>query len=211
MVRHVPLTGRFAEAVSYAAIAHAGQVRKGTDVPYLSHLLSVAALVLEYGGDEVQATAGVLHDVVEDCGGLRRLEDVRAVFGDEVATLVHALSDAAPVDSAAKAAWKPRKEAYLSHLVEMVAAEHPAVLVSLCDKLHNARAIVADASDEAGPGARVWDRFTGTAAETAWYYRSLAEVFGTGRLPARAVAEFDATVSELARLAEGAVLAGDRG
>ena len=211
MVRHISLTGRFAEAVSYAAIAHAGQVRKGTDVPYLSHLLSVAALVLEHGGNEVQATAGVLHDVVEDCGGLRRLEDVRAVFGDEIATLVHALSDAAPVDGAPKEAWKPRKETYLAHLREMVAADHPAALVSLCDKLHNARAIVADASDEAGPGVRVWDRFTGTAAETAWYYRSLADAFRSGRLPARAVAAFDATVTELARLAEDAQPVGAQG
>jgi (p)ppGpp synthase/HD superfamily hydrolase len=211
LVRHIPLTGRLAEAVSYAAVAHAGQVRKGTDVPYLSHLLSVAALALEHGGDEVQATAGVLHDVVEDCGGLRRLEDVRAVFGDEVATLVHALSDAAPVDGAVKKEWKPRKEAYLVHLGEMVAADHPATLVSLCDKLHNARAIVADASDEAGLGAGVWDRFTGTAAEAAWYYRTLAEVFRTGRLPARAVAMFDVTVAELARLAEEAQLAGEPG
>jgi (p)ppGpp synthase/HD superfamily hydrolase len=211
LVRHIPLTGRFAEAVSYAAIAHAGQVRKGTAAPYLSHLLSVAALVLEHGGDEVQATAGVLHDVVEDCGGLRRLEDVRAVFGEDVATLVHALSDAAPVDGAEKEAWTPRKEAYLAHLGEMIAAEHPAALVSLCDKLHNARAIVADASDAAGPGVRVWARFTGTAAETAWYYRSLADVFRSSRLPARAVAAFDATVTELARLAEDARPVGAQG
>lgn len=204
MVRHVSLTGRFVEAVGYAAIAHAGQVRKGTDVPYLSHLLSVAALVIEYGGDEVQATAAVLHDVVEDCGGLRRLEDVRAVFGEEVASLVDALSDAAPIDGAPKEAWKLRKEAYLAHLGEMVDSDHPAVLVSLCDKLHNARAIVADASDAAGPGPGVWDRFRGTAAETAWYYRSLVEAFGSGRLPARAVAAFASVVEELSSLAEAA-------
>jgi hypothetical protein len=168
-------------------------------------------LVLEYGGNEVQATAGVLHDVVEDCGGLRSLDDVRAVFGDEVATLVHALSDAVPVDGVAKEAWKPRKEAYLAHLGEMVAADHPAALVSMCDKLHNARAIVADASDPTGPGVGVWARFIGTAAETAWYYRSLAHAFRSGRLPARAVAAFDATVTELARLAEDAQPVGARG
>lgn len=207
MVRHVPLTGRFTDAVSYAAVAHAGQVRKGTDVPYLSHLLSVAALVIEHGGDEVQATAGVLHDVVEDCGGLRRLEDVRAVFGEEVASLVDALSDAAPVDGAEKSPWKQRKEDYLTHLAKMVDTNHPAVLVSLCDKLHNARAIVADASDAAGPGVRVWDRFTGTATETAWYYRSVADACRRGELPARAVAAFDAAVEELTVLAELAVSA----
>lgn len=208
MVRHVSLTGRFTDAVSYAAIAHAGQVRKGTDVPYLSHLLSVAALVIEHGGDEVQATGGVLHDVVEDCGGLRRLEDVRAVFGEEVAALVDALSDSKPLDGATKEDWKQRKQDYLTHLGVMVDTDHPAVLVSLCDKLHNARAIVADASDEAGPGARVWGRFAGTATDTAWYYHSLADAFRRGQLPGRAVAAFDAEVEELSRLAEVASSAG---
>lgn len=203
-MRHVSLTGRFVEAVRYAAIAHAGQVRKGTDVPYLSHLLAVATLVIEHGGTEAQATAGVLHDVVEDCGGRRRLEDVRAVFGDEVADLVDALSDAVPTDGAPKAAWKPRKDAYLTELRTMVTADHPAALVSLCDKLHNAGAIVADASDPHGPGVGVWDRFTASAAQTAWYYRSLAEIYRAGHLPPRAVAAFDTTVTELCRLAEAA-------
>jgi len=201
VVRHVPLTGRFTEAVGYAAVAHAGQVRKGTDIPYLSHLLSVAALVLEHGGDERQATAGVLHDVVEDCGGVRRLEDVRAVFGEDVAELVAALSDAVPLDGAPKAPWRARKEAYLEHLSALVTAEHPAALVSLCDKLHNARAIVADASDDNGPGEKVWDRFSAPAADTAWYYRALAERFEAGTLPPRAVKVFTVTVEELTRLA----------
>jgi (p)ppGpp synthase/HD superfamily hydrolase len=103
VVQHVALTGGFTDAVAYTAVAHAGQVRKVTDVPYLAHLLSVAALVLEHDGDELQATAGVLHDVVEDCGGQRRLEDVRARFGTDVADLVHALSDASPADGERKA------------------------------------------------------------------------------------------------------------
>lgn len=214
MVRHVSLTGGFVDAVAYAAVAHAGQVRKGTDVPYLSHLLSVAALVIEYGGDEVQATAAVLHDVVEDCGGLRRLEDVRAVFGDDVAGLVEVLSDAAPVDGAPKADWGPRKQAYLTHLRGLVAAGHPAVLVSLCDKLHNARAIVADAADADGPGVRVWERFTATPSQVAWYYRSLADTLRAGGLPTRAVAAFEATVErlcDLAAVADDAPPSGVRG
>lgn len=203
-MRHIALGGRFAEAVRYAAVAHAGQVRKGTDIPYLSHLLSVAALVLEHGGDELQATAGVLHDVVEDHGGLRRLEDVRVVFGDDVAGLVEALSDAVPTDGERKAAWEPRKRAYLEHLAELVAEDHPAVLVSLCDKLHNARSIVADAGDPAGPGAAVWDRFSASVEQTVGYYRSLADIYAGGRLPSRAVAAFEAEVAELARWAEAA-------
>jgi (p)ppGpp synthase/HD superfamily hydrolase len=199
--RHVTLSGHFADAVAYAAVAHADHVRKGTEIPYVAHLLSVAALTLEHGGSEVQATAAVLHDVVEDRGGLRRLADVRARFGDDVAELVAALSDAIE-DGAPKQAWLPRKEAYLAHLAALVAADHPAVLVSLCDKLHNARAIVADASDPHGPGAEVWDRFTGTREQTAWYYRTLVATYATSdRLPARAVAHLAVAVDELEALA----------
>jgi (p)ppGpp synthase/HD superfamily hydrolase len=200
-VQHVALTGRFTDAVAYAAIAHADHVRKGTEVPYLAHLLGVSSLVLDHGGSELQATAAVLHDVVEDRGGRRRLEDVRARFGDDVAVLVEALSDAVPDDGGDKGPWRARKEAYLQHLRALADAGHPAVLVSLCDKLHNARAIVADATDPAGPGAGVWDRFEPGAGEVAWYYRSLVEVFAAAELPPRAARELAATVAELAELA----------
>jgi (p)ppGpp synthase/HD superfamily hydrolase len=194
------LTGRFTDATAYAAIAHAGQVRKGTDVPYLSHLLAVAALVLEHGGGEVQATAAVLHDIVEDQGGRRRLEDLRVRFGDDVADVVEALSDAAPADGEAKAPWRERKEHYLQHLEHLVTTGHPAVLVSACDKLHNARAIVADATDPHGLGAAVWDRFRASPAETAWYYRSLTDVLGGAEgLPARLVRDLLSTVDALER------------
>lgn len=198
MVHHVALTGRFTHAVAYAAVAHAGQIRKGTEVPYLAHLLSVAALVLEHGGDELQATAGVLHDVVEDCGGQRRLEDVRARFGGDVAELVAALSDAAPAEGEPKAPWRQRKETYLDHLRDLVRSGHPALLVSLCDKLHNARAIVADATDPEGPGAAVWERFTAEPEQVAWYYRSLRHAFDEADgLPRRAVNDFTETAEEL--------------
>jgi hypothetical protein len=199
-MRHVVLTGRFTEAVAYAAVAHAGQVRKGTDVPYLAHLLAVAALVLEHGGEEVQATAAVLHDIVEDQGGRRRLEDLRVRFGEDVADLVDALSDAAPADGEAKAPWRTRKEGYLRHLEQLVTTGHPAVLVCMCDKLHNASAIVADATDPDGPGAAVWDRFRASPGEVAWYYRSLADI-GTGAdvLPSRLVRDLVSTVDALER------------
>ena len=205
MTHHISLMGRFTDAVAYAATAHGHQVRKGTDIPYLSHLLAVTAMVLEYGGDETQATAAVLHDVVEDCGGARRLEDVRMTFGDDIATLVHALSDASPADGEAKPPWKDRKERYLDDLEELTADGHPATLVSLCDKLHNARAIVADAADPEGPGPKVWERFSASPADVAWYYRELARCFHAGRLPTRAVAAFDRAVDQLqqhARLAD---------
>lgn len=102
--------------------------------------------------------------------------------------------------------WEQRKTTYLTHLRDMVAVDHPAVLVSMCDKLHNAAAIVADASDEHGPGDKVWEQFSASAAATAWYYRSLAETYRCANLPTRAVRTFDTTVAELCRLAEAASL-----
>lgn len=202
MVQHVTLTGRFSDAVSYAAIAHADHIRKGTEVPYLAHLLAVASLVLEHGGEEPQATAAILHDVVEDRSGQRRLEDLRVRFGDVVADLVAALSDAAPIAAEDKAPWGERKEACLDHLRGLAATGHPAVLVSLCDKLHNARAIVADATDPDGPGPEVWERFKADPEQVAWYYQSLRDVFAdTEGLPRRAVREFVDVVDELATVA----------
>ena len=199
------LAGRFAQAVGYAATAHGDQVRKGTDLSYVSHLLAVAALVLEHGGSELQAVAAVLHDVVEDCGGTQRLDDVRATFGDEVAQLVDHLSDAAPAPGEAKAPWRQRKQDYLDHLAGLVEAGSPAVLVSCCDKLHNAEAIVADATDPTGqPGLAVFDRFSAAPAGTAWYYGRLADTFGDADLPARLVARFERAVAELTRLAAAA-------
>lgn len=201
MVTHVTLTGRFTDAVAYALIAHAGQVRTGTDLPYATHLLAVATLVLEHGGDELQATAAVLHDVVEDQGGARRLEDVRARFGDDVAELVEALSDAVLLDGEPEPTWRARKGGYVEHLGELVAARHPSCLVSLCDKLHNVRSIVADVTDPDGPGTAVWDRFTARPSQLARYYRSLAEVFAEADLPTRAIAAFEEAVTELEALA----------
>ncbi len=191
--------------MAYAAAAHDDQVRKGTDVTYVAHLLSVAALVLEHGGSEPQAVAAVLHDVVEDCGGTQRLDDVRATFGEEVAQLVHDLSDAAPAPGEAKAPWPQRKQAYLAHLAELADAGSPAVLVSCCDKLHNAEAIVADATDPDGrPGLAVFDRFSASADDTGWYYGQLADVFARADLPARLVARFEGAVAALRRHAAAA-------
>jgi hypothetical protein len=109
---------------------------------------------------------------------------------------VAALSDAAPAPGEAKPPWLERKTAYLDHLGVLVADGHPAALVSLCDKLHNARSIVADASDPDGPGPAVFDRFTATAEQTAWYYRSLRGAYGNG-LPPRALREFAEVVDQL--------------
>jgi (p)ppGpp synthase/HD superfamily hydrolase len=164
------LTEKFQLAIDYAFELHKHQTRKGTSIPYLSHLMSVAALVIENGGDEEQAIAALLHDAVEDQGGERTLAEIRLKFGERVANIVDGCTDAYIVP---KPPWKQRKEAYLQHL----AVETPEVLlVSLADKVHNARSILADLNQY---GAPVWKRFNGGKSGTLWYYRSLANIFAS--------------------------------
>jgi hypothetical protein len=110
------LTDRFERALVYATHVHGGQVRKSTTVPYVAHLLAVAATVLEYGGDEDMAIAGLLHDAAEDQGGARRLDDIRNRFGERVAAIVHSCSDSLVEAGEAKEEWRARKERYLRHL-----------------------------------------------------------------------------------------------
>jgi (p)ppGpp synthase/HD superfamily hydrolase len=177
--RMTVLTDRFTRAVDYARIAHAGQTRKGTDIPYLTHLLSVASLVIEFGGSEDQAIAGLLHDTIEDCGEEHQAI-IREQFGDAVADIVVACTDGtaegkgALVEAEAKKRdWLERKRAYLAHLAE---APNDVLLVSACDKLHNARAILADLEDPLVREA-VFDRFTGGRDGTLQYYESLQRSF----------------------------------
>src|SRR6476660_7979769 len=169
------LTDRFDRALLYATHVHGGQVRKGTSTPYVAHLLAVAATVLEYGGDEDLAISALLHDSVEDQGGKARLEDVRNRFGDRVAQIVEACSDSL-VDTGkgeSKAHWRERKEAYIKHLRT---ADTDILLVSLADKVHNARAILRDLRHPE-IGERFWSRFSQPREDTLWYYGSLADVF----------------------------------
>lgn len=167
----VRLHESFADAVGYAIDAHGDQVRKATDIPYAAHLLAVSALVLEAGGTEVQAIAGLLHDAPEDCGGQARLDDIRGRFGDDVAEIVEACSDSLAEDPSHKAPWPERKQAYLDHLADSVPA---ALLVSLADKLHNATSIARDLHQI---GNDVFDRFSASADDTRWYYRALVAAF----------------------------------
>ncbi len=198
-----------AEAVAYAAKWHGDQVRKGTTIAYLSHLLGVCALALDHGATTEQAQAAVLHDVVEDGGGQPRLDDVRSVFGEGVADMVSALSDAAPLPGESKPPWKVRKTAYLEHLAALVADGHPAVLISACDKLHNAMSIVADATAPDGdPGLQVFERFSASASETAWYYGELAGVLSAADLPVRLGDLLATTVARLVGLTEQATAEG---
>lgn len=187
---------RTEEAFAYALAVHGAQVRKRLPIPYVSHLLAVASLVLEDGGDETQVVAAFLHDAAEDQGGEARLADIRARFGPQVAAIVEALSDSLVADPAAKASWKARKDAYLGRLRE----EHDegTLRVALADKLHNARCIVTDAT--ADPAA--WSRFNAEPADIAWYHRACLEILRS-RMPAsRYVAELDVTVARLTALAD---------
>jgi (p)ppGpp synthase/HD superfamily hydrolase len=178
------LTERFDDALSYASRLHRAQRRKGTDIPYVSHLMAVAALVLEHGGSEDQAIAALLHDAAEDQGGAATLEDIRRRFGDAVADIVADCTDAW---SEPKPPWRARKEAYISGLPNKPAVS---LLVSLADKTHNARAIL---NDYRQIGDTLWSRFTGGKDGTLWYYQSLAAVF-TDAYPCSLSMELAATV-----------------
>jgi len=164
----MPLTDRFDDALVYASRLHREQTRKGSDIPYVAHLLAVCSLVIEHGGSEDQAIAALLHDAAEDQGGEPRLNEIRARYGAAVADIVADCTDAW---TEPKPPWRPRKEAYLAALPSKPAAS---LLVSLADKTHNASAILGDYREL---GDELWDRFNGGRDGTIWYYRSLSEVF----------------------------------
>lgn len=182
---------RLAAATALAAEIHAAQLRKGTRIPYVSHLLAVAAIVLEYGGDEDHACAALLHDAIEDCGAGHEATILER-FGPRVAAIVRACTDA---DMQPKPPWQARKEAYLAHLGH---ANQDALLVSATDKLHNARAIAADLR---AYGGEVFTRFKAGREGTLWYYSTLAEVFPR-RLPGPLAAELARAVEEMRAAAE---------
>ena len=162
------LSSRLEEAFRYAAHLHKNQKRKGTDIPYIAHLMSVTAIVLENGGDEDEAIAALLHDAVEDQGGLKTLKEVRIRFGEKVAEIVDGCTDAY---TQPRPPWRKRKEAYIAHLYQ---ASPSIILVSLADKLHNTRAILTDYRQV---GDDLWDRFVGGRSDTMWYYQELSKVF----------------------------------
>ena len=189
------LTKRFQEALTFAAELHSTQTRKGTDIPYVAHLLAVCGTVLENGGIEDEAIAALLHDGIEDQGGAPTREVIRARFGDRVVEIVDGCTDA---EGEPKPPWRQRKEAYLAHLRDAPAA---VLLVSAADKLHNARAVLTDYREL---GEALWDRFNGGREGTLWYYQSLVDVLGaTPAAPQQLASELARTVGELVRLAEG--------
>jgi HD domain len=185
------LGDRFDRAVVYAVDLHRAQLRKQTQVPYVAHLFAVCSLVLEDGGTEDEAIAALLHDGPEDQGGIAVLDEIRARFGDEVATLVAALSDAMPAAGEQKAPWRQRKEAYLGNLAD---APESVLRISLADKLHNAGSIL---TDQRAVGDAVWERFHAGRAEQAWYFRRLLALFERSLPGSRNLAEFRRVVGEL--------------
>jgi 5'-deoxynucleotidase YfbR-like HD superfamily hydrolase len=207
-------TRKIHAAFDYAAECHANQVRKGTQIPYLSHVMAVASLVMEAAADgesevsegiEDLVVAGLLHDAVEECGGAPVLEDIRRRFGDRVADIVAHCTDHVPAIGEPRAPWLERKRAYLAQLEQT--DDYEALLVSAADKLHNTRAILTDLRTyerEGRPQEAFWQRFVVEdaelklrVAEILWYYQSLSHVISS-----RAADEAEnTTVRRLARLA----------
>jgi (p)ppGpp synthase/HD superfamily hydrolase len=181
---------RLARALALAHDAHRVQKRKGTDIPYIAHPMAVASLVLEYGGSEDQAIAALLHDTIED-GGEAYADRIGEAFGSDVLAMVRDCTDgsfehkaAARTPHARYANWRERKLRYMQHLRAMP-ADSPSLLVSACDKLHNARAILADLRLL---GDALFERFTGRRDGTLWYYDELAGIFADkGAAPARSL------------------------
>lgn len=189
----VRLSKRFDNAVKFARKAHKKQARKGTEIPYISHLLGVTSLVLEMGGSEDEAIAAMLHDVVEDCGGRPMLERVRAEFGDDVARIVWANSD---TDATPKPPWRERKQAYLDSLP---GKQRDELLISLADKLHNARATLLEYRRI---GDDIWPRFKEGRESQLWYYGELVRNFDAradelGPMCAPKLDDFRRTIAEL--------------
>ena len=196
--RNSALGPRFLRAFEFAAKKHSGQTRKASTIPYIAHLMGVASLVLEAGGDEDLAIAALLHDVVEDCGGAPMLREVRRRFGSRVAKIVDGCTDA---DTVPKPPWLERKQKYIARLKKEDAETH---LVSAADKLNNVRSIL---SDYRAIGESVWSRFHGGREGTLWYYRTLRDEFLRHK-PNRITRDLELAVRELESLAEGGAIPG---
>jgi (p)ppGpp synthase/HD superfamily hydrolase len=188
---NVRLSPQFEKALIYATRNHGGKLRKKSRIPYIAHVLGVAAIAMEYGANETEAIGALLHDAVEDCGGARRLRDIERKFGRKIARIVEGCTD---TDQIPKPPWRERKENYIAHLKRVSASTR---LVSAADKLHNARAILHNLRQEGDP---LWSRFNGGKEGALWYYRSLVSAFrehGSNEL----IEELDRVVTEIEEFA----------
>jgi (p)ppGpp synthase/HD superfamily hydrolase len=189
------LTDRFLQAAAMAQEVHGGARRRGTEIPYMAHLLVVTGLVIEDGGDEDQAIAALLHDSVEDAGGKPMLERIQRTFGPRVAEIVEGCSDS--LEEEPEDPWVERKRRYLEHLPEV--DDDGVLRVSLADKVHNARSLVRDYRRE---GDALWERFDEkSAADQLWYYGALLEFFERRR-PGPLTEDLRRAVNELKMLVE---------
>ncbi len=186
------LSPLFEEALQFAMAAHKDQLRKGSQVPMLSHLLAVASIVLDYGGDEDEAIAALLHDSVEDCGV--DPEEIRKRFGGKAADIVAACTDSFERDPSKKAPWLRRKEAFLQ---KIKSASSPALRVAAADKLHNARSIVRLHGEI---GDEIWKFFKVGATETLWYYEQLVKIFEARGEHKQLLEELSRTVDDVRKL-----------
>lgn len=189
------LTPRFDDALAIARECHQSQLRKGTEVPYISHPMAVASLVLEHGGNQDEAIAGLLHDVLED-GGAEWASEIEARFGGNVLSIVKQCSDAVPNAGEEKAPWKERKLAYVASLANKTPS---ALLVTGCDKLHNLSAIVRDYREH---GEALWDRFNADRDEICWYYSEMTQQLSALDVPP--AKELAVKYAELRSLVENA-------
>lgn len=186
---------RFDEALIYAVQLHRTQYRKSSKVPYVTHLLAVASLVGESGGMEDEVIAALLHDAIEDQGGAATAAEIRRRFGERVATIVEGCTD---TDQTPKPPWRERKEAYIRH---METADPSVRLVSMADKLHNARSILADLRHH---GEETWKKFRGGKDGSLWYYRTLADLYQR-KCPGRLADELSRTVDQIEQWPENGV------
>ena len=168
MKNQQPLTNKFEQALVYATQLHANQTRKVDKIPYISHLMSVSALILEAGGSEDEAIAGLLHDAVEDQGGKATREEIRQKFGETIVEIVDGCTES---DITPKPPWKERKIQYIENIRN---ASDSVKLVSLADKLHNARSLLIGYQNQ---GDRLWDYFTGSKEDKLWFYGELLEIY----------------------------------
>ena len=191
----MPYSPRFDDALTFASQLHRGQLRKGTNVPYVTHLLAVASLVGEHTDDEDAVIAALLHDAVEDQGGAQTKKIIAERFGERVAELVDACTD---TDATPKPPWKGRKEAYIAHLRD-TATPMAACVISAADKLHNARCMIADLRRFGGESLK---KFNASPADLCWYYNNVAAVLKV-RLPNHSlVEELERTVATLSEMIE---------
>jgi (p)ppGpp synthase/HD superfamily hydrolase len=195
-----PLSPWYDEALTCAASLHRHQVRKNTKVAYIAHLVAVSSLVLEDGGTETEAIAGLLHDAVEDCGA--QVEPMlRQRFGDAVVDIVMACSDVVPVAGEKKPPWAERKQAYVDNI--RTTTNDSALRVSAADKLHNARATLGDLGESEPKGT--WAPHNACHHQSLWYYQAISDVI-TRRLPrSRTGAELAKVVAELYAQTTGGV------